>query len=829
MSGQSSALRDLVHILELSNTQLLVIRMPEAIIHDATTAVIRKWNCQRGDVIGKPLLKFGTGAISARYIGDRSAATSGPQPVEVCFASPLGTRISSHFRQHNWQDEQGIRYALMVGEQASGEDAERAISNEKRLNLALRSGGYALWDYDFETRETYNSPEMYDLMGFPRGSGDLNFESFNLRIHPDDQDKTLEHKLLNTPFGADVIQSRYRVRMADNEFIWIESVAGVIRDPVTGKPVRCVGLCRNVNDQMATLERLRASERTMKRTQQAARLGSFSINNETGVSRMSSEMAVLIGMGDAIVHPALSTFIAMIEPGAREKFEAALELAKKGTRVSDLEIAVRLASGDIEYFQVIMEPEADAFGKIDGVFGSCQLVTERKALERRFHQAQKMEAVGQLTGGVAHDFNNLLMVVMGNLQLVDQLVAGNDKAQKRIRSAMEAAEKGSELTRRMLAFSRQNTLQNKEIDVNRLVGGFTDMVRHATGSDVVLTVLPGDNVWPVKADQNMLESAILNLSINARDAMLPRGGKLIIETRNVCLDDEYANSNDDVTAGEYVEIAVTDTGCGIAPENLEKVFQPFFTTKGPESGSGLGLSMIYGFVKQSGGHVKIYSEVGHGTTVKMYLPRLLTTSTDGSAQAPAPTAARHKQVQASVAHYAAAEYAQVPEFTATPLHPPVAAEPAPAAETMASPPAPSVTAAISAVPAALPASATGARPVVLVVEDNMSVREVAAAMIEEMGYEVLTASNGVEGYTCITERPDICLMLSDVIMAGGLNGPELAAKAIQIRPDLKVLFMSGYAPGSVRQMQDLPASIELVNKPFTRNDLTEKVKKALAA
>jgi CheY-like chemotaxis protein len=337
----------------------------------------------------------------------------------------------------------------------------------------------------------------------------------------------------------------------------------------------------------------------------------------------------------------------------------------------------------------------------------------------------------------------------------------------------------------------------------------------------------------------MLESAILNLAINARDAMLPKGGKLIVETRNVHLDEEYAARNDDVTAGDYVEIAVTDTGCGITPENLEKVFQPFFTTKGPESGSGLGLSMIYGFVKQSGGHVKIYSEVGHGTTVKLYLPRLMSVSYSSAPPAGAPVMSRHAPPAAetgrSVAHYAAAEYGAVPHFNTEPYATAAAAPPQHVAPPLhvapppsAPPPAPSVAAVVTAVPETLPA-ATGDRQVVLVVEDNLSVREVAAAMIEEMGYEVITASNGVEGYKTITDRPDICLVLSDVIMAGGMNGPELAAKAIQIRPELKILFMSGYAPGSVRQMQDLPASIDLVNKPFTRTDLTEKVRKALAA
>jgi signal transduction histidine kinase/CheY-like chemotaxis protein len=767
-------IEQLFKALNAANAEAILVAMPEAIVRAVSKPLAQRWGNDAAGLQGQLLRKYGGGTLSARQITFPATAEE-PATVEICYMPPLGNAITSHFMAEKL-DCDDKQHLLLVAQHVSLTQSIAMEENERRLSLAMRSGGYALWDYDFETDVTYNSPEMSAAFGEEVDGQKLTFHTFNRLVHPEDRDKILDEKLRQTTFGQDIFHSRYRVRTTASKYEWIESMAGLVRDPKSGRPVKCVGLLRNIDSQMISLERLKSSERNLRRTQAIAQLGSFSVRVESNVSRLTAELAGLIGMSDAMVHPTLKTFIELIELQDRERFCEALELAKLGQHIKNLEISVRLPSGEQPWFEVSMEPELDASGKVESIFGCCQSITERKLLERRFQQAQKMEAVGQLTGGIAHDFNNLLMVVMGNLQLVEGYVKDDDRTLRRIRAARDAAEKGSDLTRRLLAFSRQQTLQNREIEVNDLIVNMKDMLSQALTAVVELDVVPGKNIWPIKADKTMLESCILNLCINARDAMSGRPAKLIIETANRTLSVEECEHHDEAKPGDYVEISVIDTGSGIAPENIEKVFQPFFTTKEPEKGSGLGLSMIYGFVKQSGGHIKIHSEIGHGTCVKLFVPR------------------RHRNEVTQ----GSADSTTINNL------------------------------AVVGIDDALSQSVS-AQETILIVEDNDSVREVAAAMLAEMGLCVKTANCGASGLEALESHPEISLILSDVIMSGGMNGPELVAKAKRLRPDLKVLFMSGYAPGNVRLIQDLPDTIDLVNKPFTRDELTRKVKRALAA
>ncbi|MDE2385210.1 MAG: PAS domain S-box protein [Alphaproteobacteria bacterium] len=416
-------------------------------------------------------------------------------------------------------------------------------------------------------------------------------------------------------------------------------------------------------------------------------------------------------------------------------------------------------------------------------------VSQRREVNERLQKAQKMEAIGQLTGGLAHDFNNLLTVIIGNLQLLDGKFPAEDKSTRRLSEAVDAARKGSELTRQLLAIARKQELEPRDVEVNTLVKAMEPLLSRSIGENINLKVETMPGTPHVMIDPSQLESAILNLAINARDAM-DNGGMVTIETQPAYLDQFYAEKHPEVVPGHYVMVAVTDTGHGMTPELIEKVFQPFFTTKAPGKGSGLGLSMVYGFIKQSGGHISVYSEVGHGTSFKMYLPRKLAHGEAVNAVANAVTAIAAKEA----AH-------------AAPAPMPIAAAPA----------------------ADVPVQPVASRKAkILVVEDQEAVRAVACGFLEDFGYDVIEAGDGFQALAVLQEVEDIDLMFSDVVMPGGMNGFDLAQAAQSLKPELKIVHTSGYPKGAMVH-QDEPRFKEgfIIMKPYRRDDLQKIIKDAL--
>jgi len=427
----------------------------------------------------------------------------------------------------------------------------------------------------------------------------------------------------------------------------------------------------------------------------------------------------------------------------------------------DIEHQMQTKSGRVIDVLLSAVAERDEGGNIVSVMAVLTDITDRKIVERQFLQAQKMESVGQLTGGLAHDFNNLLGVVLGNLQLIERSVE-DEKSLRRIAAASAAVEKGAELTRRLLAFSRKQKLEAELVDPTPLVAGMSDMLHRVLGEKVSLQCVLGDNLPNIRTDAAQLESALLNLAVNARDAM-PTGGELTLETKFVVLDDDYVANVDGLAAGAYVVIAVTDTGEGIPADKLEKVFEPFFTTKEVGSGTGLGLSMVYGFTKQTGGYTRIYSEVGRGTTVRLYLP------VDDT-------------IAEKAVHDRQARTASIID---------------------------------------------GNGELILVVEDQADVRDMAAALLEDLGYRVITADCGNAALNVLAERTDIDLMFTDMVMPGGMDGSQLASHARRVYPDMPTVFTTGYADAAVLRDGQITSSKNLVTKPYRRSDLASKIGAAL--
>ncbi len=672
--------------------------------------------------------------------------------------------------------------SLDITDRKRAELAHREI--EERYRLAARATNDAIWDWRIADGEVIWNEALGTLFGHPVAGTTAQW--WLEHIHPDDRARIDAdiHAVIDGTGTAWV--GEYRFRRADGSFASVLDRGTVLRGPA-GEPLRMIGAMLDLSGRKAAEAALAESEQRLRLATDAGDLGFWDVDLVQDILIWPARTKAMFGISPD-VPVSMRDFYAGLHPEDREATSAALAAAIDPRRRALYDVEYRTVGKEDG---VVRWVAAKGRGLFEGgicvrIVGVAIDITARKADEARLRelnerlesrvseevaerlkveealrQSQKMEAVGQLTGGIAHDFNNMLATIIGPLDLLaGRIDDGDARARRYIDLAIDGARRAAQLTQRLLAFSRQQPLKPEPVDANRLVAGMSELLVHALGADVRLETVLAAGLWRTHADPNQLENAILNLAVNARDAM-PGGGRLTVETANCHFDHRYAAENLGMPVGQYVMVAVTDTGTGMPPDVIAKAFDPFFTTKEVGRGTGLGLSQVYGFVKQSAGHVKIYSEVGQGTTIKVYLPRLL-----GEAEESAPPPAR----------------------------------------------------------IALPQGERN--EVILVVDDEPAVRQFSVDALTELGYHVLDAGSAAAALRLLDLNPEIALLFTDVVMPE-VNGRQLADEARRRRPDLKVLFTTGYSRNAVVHNGVLDPGVELIAKPYTVEELALRVREVL--
>jgi PAS domain S-box-containing protein len=500
------------------------------------------------------------------------------------------------------------------------------------------------------------------------------------------------------------------------------------------------------------------SEARLERAQEIAKIGSWELNVATGDLVWSRQLYRMLGLPFEFKPTRASIGAGVHAADLQPRADWITDLVA-GRQRDPMEMRIRRPDGEERLILSEGRPIVDPDGVVRQVVGTAQDVTERRQIERTLAQSQKMDALGQLTGGMAHDFNNMLGVIIGNLDLLQPLLGANALAGELCSEARGGAARCADLIRRLLAFARRQSLRPDRVDVNALVSDVSRLLGRTLGEQITLTLDLDATLWPVQVDVSQLEAALVNLATNARDAM-PKGGQLTITSRNTALDAFYTARHPDASAGDYALIEISDTGTGIPPEIINRIFDPFFTTKASGQGTGLGLAMAFGFVKQSGGHLTVYSEPGLGTTFRLYLPR----SDSGE----------------------------------------TAAANAPGSDVV-----------------------VGGDETILVVEDNTQLRRVAERQLTELGYTVRQAESAMPALAILSGAESVDLLFTDVVMPGGMDGLDLAYRARQMRPDLKVLLTSGFPGGRGADQRVADSPFRLLGKPYSLMELAQAVRTVL--
>ena len=642
------------------------------------------------------------------------------------------------------------------------------IGDGRRLELLVNAiVDYAIFILDIDgTVRSWNAGAER-LKGY--SASEIVGKPFSVFYTPEDRAAGLPGKALATARETGRFNSEgWRVRKDGSRF-W----ALVVLDAIKDEQGRLIGFAKVTRDiterQQAHLDLLESERRYRRLIEAVIDYAIFQLDREGNVASWNPGAERIKGYApNEIIGRHFSQFYtpedleigvpkrALAEAAEHGRFEAeGWRMRKDGSRF---------------WASVVIDRIVDEEGHIVGFAKVTRDLAERKHAQDELKQvqeqlvaSQKLEAVGQLSGGIAHDFNNLLMIVLGNIETAERNarhLAGSSNLQRSLAHAKRGAQRAAALTSRLLAFSRRQALDPKPINVNNFLNGVQEFLQRTLGERVEVEAVGSAGLWQIEADANHLESAIINLAINARDAM-PEGGKLTVEAVNVAADDDYSRLNPELSPGQYVAICVTDTGSGMAADVVDHAFEPFFTTKEPGHGTGLGLSQVYGFVKQSGGHVKIYSEIGHGTSIKMYFPRY------------------HGALQAAVSE---------PDDVL------------PEGEKVET---------------------------ILVVEDDADLRAYVSDVLRDLNYRVVSAPSAQGALTILLqEEPKVSLLLTDVVMPG-INGRELGRRAQQIRPGLKILYMTGYSRNAVVHQGRLDEGVDLLEKPISQAKLALRVREVL--
>ena len=634
--------------------------------------------------------------------------------------------------------------------------AERAVRvTDERFQFVARATTDVIWEWDIKTNALVWNDSVQTVFGHKQNEIYPEIKWWYDHLHPDDRERVVAgiHAVLE--HGGTNWNDRYRYRRADGTYANVMDRGSITRDG-TGAAVRMIGAMTDVTERSRSEAAIRFQAQLLNAVQQAV----IATDPEGIVIFWNKFAENLYGWP---AEEAVGRTIQELTPAPFLR-EHGAEIVERGAAGESWtgEFLVQGKSGKAFPALLTTSPVLDERGTVLGLVRVSIDLTERRNLEEQFRQSQKMDAVGRLAGGIAHDFNNLLTVIRLNTEIIMEGFDPTDPRSEDVKQIRSAAERASSLTRQLLAFSRKQILQPRVLDLNSVVGNVEPMLRRLIGEDVTITSACGARGYVV-ADPGQLEQVLVNLVVNARDAM-PQGGRISIETRNIELDEHYTSEHAPVVAGRYVMLGVGDTGVGMSRDTREHAFDPFFTTKEAGKGTGLGLATVYGIVKQSGGYVWIYSEPGHGTTIKLYLP----------------------EVSAAAAFGSAGEYTTVPKI-----------------------------------------AAERGSETILLVEDEEAVRGLACRILQRQGYRVIPAQHGRDAMEIATsEQGRIDLVLTDVVMPG-MNGRGLVERLTGIRPTIKSLYMSGYTDDDIIRRGFIEPSKSFLQKPFTSEALLQTVRKVL--